>query len=47
MKGGDYKIEEIVGADLVAANGGEVVTIPFVEGKSTTKMIESIQEKMV
>lgn len=47
VKGGDYKIEEIVGADLVAANGGEVVTIPFVEGKSTTKMIESIQEKMV
>lgn len=47
VKGGDYKISEIVGADIVSANGGEVVTIPFVEGKSTTKMIESIQEKTV
>lgn len=47
VKGGDYRIEEIVGADLVKANGGTVVTIPFVEGKSTTKMIQSIQENMV
>lgn len=47
VKGGDYKIEEIVGADWVVANGGKVVTIPCVEGKSTTKLIESIQEKMV
>lgn len=47
VKGGDYKIEEIVGGDLVSANGGKVVTIPFVEGKSTTKIIQNIQKKMM
>ncbi len=38
-KGGDYIIENIVGADLVINNGGKVVVINFVEGKSTTNII--------
>ncbi|WP_049945711.1 D-glycero-beta-D-manno-heptose 1-phosphate adenylyltransferase [Butyrivibrio sp. LC3010] len=44
VKGGDYRIEDIVGADLVEERGGEVVIIPFVEGYSTTNLIEKISE---
>lgn len=39
VKGGDYKIEDIVGADFVQKNGGKVLTIPFVDGYSSTKII--------
>ncbi|WP_317899224.1 D-glycero-beta-D-manno-heptose 1-phosphate adenylyltransferase [Aurantibacillus circumpalustris] len=42
VKGNDYKAEEIVGYDIVKSNGGEVITIPMVEGYSTTKLIEKI-----
>lgn len=38
-KGGDYTEETIVGADIVKANGGEVVVIPLVEGYSTSKIL--------
>ncbi len=44
VKGGDYKVEEIVGADVVKAYGGEVVTIDFVEGYSTSGLIEKLQK---
>jgi rfaE bifunctional protein nucleotidyltransferase chain/domain len=37
-KGGDYKVETIVGAKEVMDNGGSVEVIPFVEGFSTTKL---------
>ncbi|MGB9771854.1 MAG: D-glycero-beta-D-manno-heptose 1-phosphate adenylyltransferase [Candidatus Kapaibacteriota bacterium] len=43
-KGGDYKPEDIVGADFVKNCGGNVVVIPFVEGKSTTSIIEKIKK---
>jgi rfaE bifunctional protein nucleotidyltransferase chain/domain len=39
VKGGDYKATEIVGADVVRRNGGEVRIIPLVEGFSTTATI--------
>ncbi len=42
-KGGDYKPEEIAGADYVIANGGEVKIIDFVEGKSTTRIVEKMK----
>lgn len=42
VKGGDYTPETIVGADIVRSQGGQVVVIPFVEGKSTTRIIERI-----
>ena len=42
VKGGDYKIENIVGADFVQKNGGKVLTIPFVEGYSSTKTIQAL-----
>ena len=39
VKGGDYDIAAIVGADFVQRNGGTVTTIPFVEGFSSTRII--------
>jgi len=42
VKGNDYAVENIVGYDIVTANGGEVITIPMLEGYSTTKLIEKI-----
>ncbi|HBB24839.1 MAG TPA: D-glycero-beta-D-manno-heptose 1-phosphate adenylyltransferase [Bacteroidetes bacterium] len=39
VKGGDYTRQTIVGADVVEAHGGRVVTIPLVEGRSTTGII--------
>ena len=43
VKGGDYLAENIVGADIVKESGGEVKTIPFTEGFSTTSFIERIK----
>lgn len=43
VKGADYKPEEIVGYDTVTGNGGKVMTIELVEGRSTTKTIEKIK----
>jgi D-glycero-beta-D-manno-heptose 1-phosphate adenylyltransferase len=43
VKGDDYKATEIVGHDVVKNRGGEVITIPLVEGFSTTKLIEKIK----
>ena len=43
IKGGDYKIEDIVGYDIVTAKGGRVLTIPFVDGFSTTGLIEKMK----
>lgn len=44
VKGDDYVIENIVGADIVMANGGEVKTIPLVKGYSTTSIINKIKK---
>jgi D-glycero-beta-D-manno-heptose 1-phosphate adenylyltransferase len=40
VKGGDYTPETIVGADVVEAFGGRVVTIPLVAGYSTSALVE-------
>jgi len=42
VKGGDYTIDTIVGASQVQDNGGEVVVIPFLEGHSTTSIVNKI-----
>lgn len=42
VKGSDYQIENIVGAKEVLANGGEVKTIDFVEGFSTTNYVKKM-----
>ena len=43
VKGGDWKIEDIVGSKEVKAKGGEVKTIPFIEGYSTTNYVHKGQ----
>ena len=42
VKGGDYKINEIVGYEEVVKSGGKVMTIPLVKGISTTKIIKKM-----
>jgi D-glycero-beta-D-manno-heptose 1-phosphate adenylyltransferase len=42
VKGGDYTIDEIVGAKEVIANGGKVVVNPILQGFSTSALIEKI-----
>lgn len=43
VKGGDYSENTIVGADIVKANGGEVVTIPIIAGYSTSRILKVIK----
>ncbi len=44
VKGGDYTLEQIVGAKEVIANGGEVKIVPILEGFSTTGIIEKMRK---
>lgn len=44
IKGGDYKVEDIVGAKEVLENGGEVKVLGFLPGYSSTSIIEKIKE---
>ena len=44
VKGGDYEIGNIVGANIVLAKGGTVETITFTEGYSTTKLINELKK---
>ncbi len=43
VKGGDYSIDQIAGANEVIANGGEVKIVPVLEGFSTTGIIEKMK----
>ena len=43
VKGADYTIDQIVGSDIVLKNGGEVKTIPYLPGYSTTAIEEKIK----
>jgi D-beta-D-heptose 7-phosphate kinase/D-beta-D-heptose 1-phosphate adenosyltransferase len=43
VKGGDWKIEQIAGAESVLANGGEVRVLAFKPGRSTTAIVEAIR----
>lgn len=45
VKGGDWEVEQIVGHDIVLARGGEVKSLLFKEGLSTTNIIEEIIKK--
>ncbi|HOK50632.1 MAG: D-glycero-beta-D-manno-heptose 1-phosphate adenylyltransferase [Bacteroidales bacterium] len=45
VKGGDYPdVEKIVGYDVVKQRGGKVIALPFVEGHSTTQLLQKIQQ---
>jgi len=43
-KGGDYKIKEISGNEVVLENGGEVILVPFIDGFSSTNIVEKIKQ---
>ena len=43
VKGGDWKPEEIIGSDFVLENGGEVRSLPLLEGYSSSDLVEKIQ----
>ena len=45
VKGGDYSNEYVIGTNEVESRGGKLVLIPFVEGKSTTNIINKINRK--
>ena len=45
VKGGDWPIEKILGRDTVEAAGGKVMSLPFVEGRSTTTIVKDIAQK--
>ena len=45
VKGADWAIDKIVGADVVMQNGGEVKAIEFVNNQSTSKIIQTILDK--
>ena len=44
VKGADYKVEDIVGYDIVTNNGGKVITIEFVPGYSTSAIVQKLKE---
>jgi len=44
VKGGDYKLNEIHGREEVERAGGRVISLPFIEGASTSSVIERIKE---
>jgi rfaE bifunctional protein nucleotidyltransferase chain/domain len=43
VKGGDWPLDAIVGREAVEREGGRVLTIPLVEGQSTTEIVERIR----
>jgi rfaE bifunctional protein nucleotidyltransferase chain/domain len=43
VKGGDWKPDQIVGSDIVLAAGGQVQSLPFIEGYSTTAIEQKIR----
>lgn len=45
IKGADWAVDNIVGKDIVEANGGKVETIEFVNNQSTTNIIKTVLER--
>jgi D-beta-D-heptose 7-phosphate kinase/D-beta-D-heptose 1-phosphate adenosyltransferase len=44
VKGGDYAREQVIGHEIVAANGGEIVLVDILEGFSTTSLVRRARE---
>ena len=44
VKGGDYDLDQIHGREEVEAAGGNVISLPFIEGASTTALIERMKK---
>ena len=47
VKGGDWAIPDIVGSDFVLQNGGEVKSLKFIEGKSTTNIVRAYKANQI
>ena len=45
VKGGDYHLDQIHGREEVEATGGKVISLPFVDGASTSRLIERMKKK--
>ncbi len=45
IKGGDYQLTEIVGREVVEQNGGKVLTVPLIDGRSTTNLVKKIKNQ--
>ena len=45
VKGGDYQPDQIHGREEVEAVGGKVISLPFVDGASTSRLIERMKKK--
>jgi D-beta-D-heptose 7-phosphate kinase/D-beta-D-heptose 1-phosphate adenosyltransferase len=45
VKGGDWALDKIIGADVVRARGGKVLNVPVTEGRSTTNLIGLVVER--
>lgn len=43
VKGGDYSVESVVGAEDVLARGGKVIIVPLTPGHSTTSTVERLR----
>ena len=43
VKGGDWPVDQIVGADFVLSNGGEVKTLSFIDGHSSSSLLDKIK----
>jgi D-beta-D-heptose 7-phosphate kinase/D-beta-D-heptose 1-phosphate adenosyltransferase len=43
VKGGDYRVDTVVGAPDVLAHGGDVVIVPLTPGQSTTGTLAKVQ----
>jgi D-beta-D-heptose 7-phosphate kinase/D-beta-D-heptose 1-phosphate adenosyltransferase len=46
VKGGDYTIDKIVGADFVQSYGGKVEIIPYLDGYSTTNILNKLRKNL-
>ena len=46
VKGGDYRPEDIAGAESVRARGGQVVVLDYIDGCSTTAIIDAIRKPL-
>lgn len=44
VKGGDYNVNDVVGADFINKSGGKVAILDFTEGYSTTRFLEKLKE---
>ncbi len=45
VKGGDYRADDVVGAREVREAGGDVIILPFVRGRSTTQLIQRLEDR--